>query len=69
LLLFRGTQGETRRVRALISRMPLAIVRFFSALYNTVPAVLPFISFDLSAWHWRQNCEVWLDKGFVSFGL
>ena len=36
---------------------------------NTVPAVLPFISFDSPPWHWRQNCAVWLLPGFWSPGL
>jgi hypothetical protein len=44
-----------------IHRFPIAQI--------TVPAELPFISFDLSAWHCRQNCDVELDFGLVLFGL
>ena len=35
----------------------------------TVPAELPFISFDWPAWHCRQNCDVELAWELVLFGL
>ncbi len=35
----------------------------------TVVAELPFTSFDLSAWHCRQNCDVELALGLVLLGL